>query len=74
MAYETMTVTHPFITQYSITCDMCGKHLADDNEVSWFLDMDDADFAADDMYWHRYEQPDGNPKHICQDCAEKEVM
>ena len=76
MAYETMTVTHEAIaiTQHSITCDVCGKHLTDDNGVGWFLDMDDADFAAADMGWHRYEQPDGDPRHLCPQCAEKEAM
>ena len=76
MAYETMTVTHEAIaiTQHSITCDVCSKHLTDDNGVSWFLDMDDADFAAADMGWHRYEQPDGDPRHLCPQCAEKEAM
>ena len=76
MAYETTTITYEAtaITQYSIICDMCGKHLTDDNGVSWFLDMDDADFVADDMYWHRYAQPDGDPTHLCPGCAEKEFM
>ena len=69
MAYETTT-----ITQHSITCDKCGKCLTDDYAVSWFLDMDDADFAAYDMGWHRYEQPDGDPTHLCPGCAEKETM
>ena len=76
MAYKTTTITYEAtaITQYSITCDVCGKHLTDDNGVSWFLDMDDADFAAADMGWHRYEQPDSDPRHICPGCAEKEAM
>ena len=76
MAYETMTVAHEAIaiTRHSIVCDMCGKHLIDDNGISWFLDMDDADFAAADMGWHRYEQPDGDPTHLCPECAEKEAM
>ena len=83
MAYKTMTITYEAtaITQYSIICDKCGKRLTDDNGVSWildmvswFLDMDDADFAAADMGWHRYHQPDGDPKHICPECAEKEAM
>ena len=76
MAYKTMTVTYEAIStiQHSITCDVCGKHLTDDNGVSSFLDMDDADFAADDMGWHRYEQPDGDPRHLCPGCAEKEDM
>ena len=69
MAYKTIT-----ITQHSITCDKCGKRLTDDNGVSWFLDMDDADFAAADMGWHRYEQPDCDPRHLCPKCAEKEAM
>lgn len=30
--------------------------------------------AATDMGWHRYEQPDGDPTHICPECAEKEAM
>lgn len=76
MAYKTTTITYEAtaITQYSITCDVCGKHLTDDNGVSWFLNMDDADFAAADMGWHRYEQPDGDPRHLCPQCAEKEAM
>ena len=69
MAYKTIT-----ITQHSITCDKCGKRLTDDNWVSWFLYMDDADFAAADMGWHRYAQPDGDPRHLCPECAEKEAM
>lgn len=69
MAYKTIT-----ITQHSITCDTCSKRLTDDNGISWFLDMDDADFAADDMGWHRYEQPDGDPTHLCPQCADKEAM
>ena len=69
MAYKTIT-----ITQHSITCDVCSKHLTDDNGVTWFLDMDDAEFAAADMGWHRYEQPDGDPRHLCPECAEKQVM
>ena len=71
MAYETITITQHSITQHSITCDMCGKRLTDDYGVSWFLDMDDADFAADDMGWNRYEQPDGDPRHICPECQRK---
>ena len=76
MAYQTTTITYEAtaITQYSIICDTCGKHLTDDNGASWFLDMDDADFAADDMGWHRYEQPDSDPTHLCPVCAEKEAM
>ena len=76
MAYKTMTVTYEAIStiQHSITCDRCGTHVTDDNGVTWFLDMDDADFAAADMGWHRYEQPDGDPKHICPECTEKEAM
>lgn len=69
MAYQTTT-----ITQHSIICDKCGKRLTDDYAVSWILDMDDADFAAYDMGWHRYEQPDGDPTHLCPECAEKEVL
>lgn len=69
MAYKTTA-----ITQYSIICDMCGKHPIDDHGVSWFPDTDDADFAAADMGWHRYEQPDGDPKHICPERTEKETM
>ena len=38
------------------------------------IDMDDADFAAADMGWHRYEQPDCDPRHLCPKCAEKEAM
>ena len=30
--------------------------------------------AATDMGWHRYEQPDGDPRHMCPECAEKEAM
>lgn len=72
MAYETITITQHSITQHSITCDTCGKRLTDDYLVSWFLDMDDADFAADDMGWHRYDQPDGDPRHVCPQCVEEE--
>lgn len=29
---------------------------------------------AEALGWHRYEQPDGDPKHICPECAGKEFI
>lgn len=66
MSYETKT-----ITEYSIVCDVCERRLEDDYRESWWRDSDDADFAAEDMGWHRYDQPDGDAKHICLKCLEK---
>lgn len=76
MAYKTITITHEAITitRHSIICDNCSKHLTDDNDVNWSLNMDDTDFADSDIDWHRYKQPDSNPKHLCPEYAKKETI
>lgn len=69
MAYGTWRPLLPFIQ-----CDKCLVRLYKDDENRVFNSFDDADFAAADMGWHRYEQPDGDPRHLCPQCAKKEAM
>lgn len=58
----------------AVMCDKCWKKLTKDDDNRYFTCNEDADFAAETLGWHRYEQPDGDPKHICPECAEKEAM
>lgn len=69
MSYTLVQVFVP-----AIRCDKCWRKLTKDDENRFFNSDEDISKAADDMGWHRYDQPGVDPRHVCPDCAEKAVM
>lgn len=67
MSYEGWRPLLPYIS-----CDECYKRLYKDDEDRVFNTVEDAGFAAEALGWHRYEQPDGDPRHVCPQCVEEE--
>lgn len=43
-----------------------------DNETQQAEPVNYAQSVAEALGWHRYEQPDGDPRHICPQCVEEE--
>lgn len=59
-------------TLYGLGCDECGRRTRQDD---WYLTKDDADRLGGIMIgWIVWHRKDGTVKHICPECAEKEVM
>ena len=59
-------------TLYGLKCDECGRRTRQDD---WYLTKDDAERLGGIPFdWHAWHRKDGTVKHICPDCAEKEVM
>lgn len=56
----------------AVMCDKCWKKLTKGDDNRYFTCDEDADFAAEALGWHRYEQPDGDPRHVCPQCVEEE--
>lgn len=55
----------------AVECDDCGKTLFG-NAEDLFRSVDEAESTATYCGWHQYDQPDGDPRHICPECVEKE--
>lgn len=59
-------------TMYAVTCDECGRRLREDGWDGWYMTEEDADWGGAGCGWQQYEQPDGDPRHVCPQCVEEE--
>lgn len=60
-------------TVYGLECDECGRRLREDGWDGWYENEENADWGGANCGWHQYDQPEGDPLHLCPECVEKEV-
>ena len=65
-------MTYVRYTLYGLECDECGRRTRQDD---WHLTKGAAEDLGGIMIgWLVRSRKDGRVKHICPDCAEKEMM